>query len=223
MTERRAQPDPTIGADPSALPLSARLTRGVRRAFGVDREARWNREYTEGGWNWLRNIDELAHHCVLAGYVSYLKPGGAVLDVGCGEGVFQEQLRGAAGHYLGVDFEAPILKAQHKVTDDTRFVVGDMNEFTTTEKFDAIVFNESIYYLHDTLKGLRRYEAFLAPDGVLLISMHGKERNDAIWADIDQRYRMLDAVTIENARGIRWTTKALVPADSTFALPPQAP
>jgi len=209
--------------DPSALPLTARLARGARRMLGVDRERRWNTEYAEGGWDWLRNLDELAHHCVLAGYVSYLKPGGSVLDVGSGEGVFQEQLRGAAGRYLGVDFEEAIRKAQHKVTDTVRFTVGDMNEFTTTERFDVIVFNESIYYLHDTIAGLTRYEQFLAPDGIVCISMHGKERNDAIWAQVDARYRILDAVTMTNARGIRWTTKALVPPGSSFELPPQAP
>jgi 2-polyprenyl-3-methyl-5-hydroxy-6-metoxy-1,4-benzoquinol methylase len=216
-------PTPDIGVDRSALPLTARLARGVRRVLGVDRERRWNTEYAEGGWDWLRNLDELAHHCVLAGYVAYLKPGGAVLDVGCGEGVFQEQLRGAASRYLGVDFEEPIKKAQAKATAATRFVVGDMNEFTTTERFDVIVFNESIYYLQDMLGGLQRYEQFLAPDGLVCISMHGKERNDALWEQIGARYQMLDAVTMTNHRGIRWTTKALVPPGSGFALPPQAP
>lgn len=213
----------SVGTDASALPLMARLARGLRRVVGMDRESRWNREYAEGGWDWLRNLDELAHHCVLAGYVAYLKPGARVLDVGCGEGVFQEQLRGAEGSYLGIDFEAAIHKAQHKVTASTRFAVADMNDFTTTETYDVIVFNESIYYLHDLKLGLQRYERFLAPDGVLLISMHGKERNDALWADIDARYTVLDAVTMQNARGVRWTTKALVPPGSRYTLPPQAP
>ncbi|WP_439643364.1 class I SAM-dependent methyltransferase [Gemmatimonas sp.] len=223
MSEQHPTDTPAIGADTSALPLTARLARGVRKALGVDRESRWNREYTEGGWDWLRNLDELAHHCVLAGYVSYLKPGGSVLDVGCGEGVFQEQLRGAAGRYLGVDFEAPIQKAAHKNNANTRFVVGDMNEFTTTERFDVIVFNESIYYLHETQKGLQRYEQFLTPDGVVLISMHGKERNDAIWAEVHARYTALDEVTMVNKRGVKWTTKALVPPNGQFTLPQQAP
>ena len=91
------------------------------------------------------------------------------------------------------------------------------------ERFDVIVFNESIYYLHDLMSGLARYEPFLADDGVILISMHGKERNDALWAQVDARYRQLDAVTLTNHRGIRWTTKALVPPNSRYELPPQAP
>jgi 2-polyprenyl-3-methyl-5-hydroxy-6-metoxy-1,4-benzoquinol methylase len=213
----------TVRTDASALPLTARITRGVRRALGVDRERRWNREYADGGWDWLRNLDELAHHCVLAGYVSYLKPGGSVLDVGCGEGVFQEQLRGAAGRYLGFDFEEPVRKAAKKSTSSIRFAVADMNEFVSDERFDVIVFNESIYYLHDLMAGLQRYERFLAPDGVLLISMHGKERNEPLWAQIDAHYTVLDAVTMVNRKGTKWTTKALVPPGSEFQMPPQVP
>jgi 2-polyprenyl-3-methyl-5-hydroxy-6-metoxy-1,4-benzoquinol methylase len=225
MSSRPASPvaDARIGADSSALPWSARLARSVRRALRMDRERRWNTEYASGGWDWLRNIDERAHHSVLAGYAAYLKPGGSLLDVGCGEGVFQEELRGAAGRYMGVDFEQAIQKAQHKVNAVTRFVVGDMNEFTTSEQFDVIVFNESIYYLHDTLAGVQRYESMLAPGGVLLISMHGKERNDALWTALDAHYRTLDRVTITNARDVRWTVKAMVPPSSTFRMAPQAP
>lgn len=197
--------------DPRALPLTARLARSVRRLLRIDRERRWNREYAAGGWDWLRNLDELAHHAVLAAYVSRLAPGGAVLDMGCGEGVFQEQLRGAAGRYVGVDFEAAIMKAAPKTDAQTTFVVGDMNEFTTTDRFDAIVFNESLYYLHDPRGGMARYEAMLTPNGVFLVSMHGKARNDAIWAALDERYETLDAVIVENRHGTRWTTKALRP------------
>ncbi len=213
----------SIRTDPAALPLGARLTRGVRRMLGVDRERRWNSEYAKGGWEWLRNLDELAHHCVLAGYVAYLKPGGAVLDVGCGEGVFQEQLRGAAGRYFGFDFEEPVRKASRKATETIQFAVADMNEFVADEQFDVIVFNESIYYLHDLMAGLLRYEQFLKPDGILLISMHGKERNEPLWAQIDARYSVLDAVTMVNRKGVKWTTKALVPPGGSFEMPQQVP
>lgn len=98
-----------------------------------------------------------------------------------------------------------------------------MNEFVVDERFDVIVFNESIYYLHDTLAGVQRYESMLAPDGVLLISMHGKERNDALWTALDARYTTLDRVTITNVRDVRWTVKAMVPPGSTFRMAPQAP
>ena len=80
-----------------------------------------------------------------------------------------------------MDFEEPIKKAQAKATATTRFVVGDMNEFTTTERFDVIVFNESIYFLQDMLAGLQRYEQVLAPDGLVCISVHGQVRSHSCW------------------------------------------
>ena len=205
----------------TAPPLGFRMARAVRRTLGIDRERRWNTEYAEGGWKWLRNLDELAHHAVLAGYFARLKPGGTLLDVGCGEGVLHEQLRGCYSQYVGTDFAEPVRQALGKQDERTRFIAADMNDFSTTELFDAIVFNESIYYHHDPMVGMQRYENFLAPDGLFLVSMHGKERNDAIWAVLDQRYVTIDAVTMTNRRGTSWTTKVLaLPGNTLIALHP---
>lgn len=209
-----ALPAPTLSDTLSfanAAPLGFRVIRSVRRFLKLDREKRWNDEYAKGGWEWLRNLDELAHHAVLAAYFARLKPNGSILDVGCGDGVFHEQLRGCYSRYLGIDFEKPIKIAMPKTDARTEFRAADMNDFTTDERFDAIVFNESIYYHHDALAGLRRYESMLAPGGVFLVSMHGKERNDPIWDLLEQRYTIADAVTMENQRGVKWTTKVLVP------------
>ncbi len=203
-------PEPVSGTDSSSVPLTFRAARALRRVVGLDRESRWNNEYAKGGWEWLRNLDELAHHAVLAGYFARLKPGGSLLDVGCGEGVFQEQLRGCYSRYVGTDFAEPVKQAAGKSDEFTSFIAADMNDFTTTDRFDAIVFNESIYYHHDTLRGMIRYEQFLAPDGIFLISMHGKERNDALWSALATRYEALDSVTMQNRRGTKWTTKVLV-------------
>jgi SAM-dependent methyltransferase len=201
-------PVSATAATPS-LPLGFRAARALRRTVGLDRETRWNREYANGQWAWLRNLDELAHHAVLAGYVARLKPGGSVLDVGCGEGVFHDQLRDCYSRYLGIDFAEPVQQAKTREDECTRFEAADMNDFTTSERFDAIVFNESIYYHHDVGAGMRHYETFLAPDGIFLVSMHGKERNDAFWEVLATRYTAIDAVTMQNQRGVKWTTKVL--------------
>ena len=154
---------------------------------------------------------------MLAGYFARLKPGGTLLDVGCGEGLFQEQLRGCYSRYVGTDFAEPVRQASVRQDDRTHFVEADMNDFTTSERFDAIVFNESIYYHHDPVAGLRRYEQFLAPDGVFLVSMHGKTKNDALWEELSARYVAIDSVTMQNCRGTSWTTKVLALPGSGMA------
>jgi SAM-dependent methyltransferase len=211
MSDSSGQPLPPTPATPgyslSALPLRARLARALRRALRIDRERRWNREFAEGKWQWLHNLDELAHHGVLAAYISYCKPNSRVLDVGCGSGTLHQQLRGCYATYVGIDYAEPVkLAAQHGDARST-FIAADMNEFTPEGQFDVIVFNESIYYLVDLLDGLKRYEGMMAPDALFVVSMHGQPRNLALWAQIDSTYQVLDAVTITNQRGVQWTCK----------------
>jgi SAM-dependent methyltransferase len=211
-------PVPTGNSQPSVMPLPARMARAVRRALGIDRESKWNRAYASGDWDWLRNLDEMAHHAVLAGYAATLKPDRRVLDMGCGTSRFHAQLRGCYREYVGVDFAEPVRQAALLANERTHFEAGDMNDYVPTGIFDLIVFNESLYYLVDTLGGLQRYERYLAPDGVLLISMYGKESNDAIWNKVQSRYVVLDSVMMTNRSGVSWTTEALVPPGSTFTI-----
>jgi hypothetical protein len=58
-------------------------------------------------------------------------------------------------------------------------------------------------------EGLKRYETFLAPKGLLLVSMHGGPKTDAIWSLLRERYATIDEVTITNRDGATWTCKAL--------------
>lgn len=188
-----------------------RITRAVRRLFRIDRERRWNAEYVAGDWSRLARLDELAHHAVLAGYLRNLKPGGSVLDVGCGEGLLRTQLGDACGLYLGIDFAEPIRLASAHATERTRFAIADMHDFTTIERFDAIIFDESLYYYKNQVAGLQRYTTMLAPQGVLLVSMHRTARTAVVWAQIAEQFDSLDDVEVTNRSGVAWTVKALIP------------
>lgn len=191
--------------------LRFRAARAVRRLFNLDRERRWNTQYATGVWDRLRALDELAHHAMIAGYVRMLKPGGSVLDVACGEGLLRDALGDACHTYLGIDFTEPIRLAEPRVTASTRFAVADMHEFTTHERFDAIIFNESLYYFEDPLAGLTRYVSLLASNGVLLVSMHETTRTTGIWDRLADRFALVDEVRITNRRDVSWTVKALAP------------
>lgn len=64
----------------------------------------WVSEYRAGSWEFLQDLDELAHHSVLVGYYAELSPGGSVLDVGCGYGALAERMAAyACPQYTGID------------------------------------------------------------------------------------------------------------------------
>lgn len=174
------------------------------------RRRRWNRQYAAGEWTWLARPGELARYSVLAGYALELKPGGKLLDVGCGEGLLRDRLHPRAfTQYVGIDFEEAIRRAAHRIDERTRFVDADMNFFVPDVAFDTIVFNESLYLFRDVARGLERYEGFLAPKGLFLISMHGGAKTQEIWSLLGERYVAVDEVTITNRDGATWTCKAL--------------
>lgn len=176
----------------------------------VRRRRRWNRQYAAGEWAWLARPGELARYSVLAGYALELRPGSALLDVGCGEGLLRERLHPAAfTQYVGIDFEEPIRRAAPRIDERTRFVAADMNFFVSDVAFDVIVFNESLYLFRNVAEGLKRYETFLAPNGLFLVSMHGGPKTEAIWTLLRERYAVIDEVTIVNRDGATWTCKAL--------------
>ena len=187
---------------------------GLRRSWlrlnQARRRRRWNRQYAAGEWTWLARLGELARYGVLSTYALEIKPAGKLLDVGCGEGLLRDRLHpGAFTHYVGIDFEEAIRRAATRSDERTRFLVADMNFFVPDLAFDTIVFNESLKSFRDVVVGLERYEAFLARNGLLLVSMHGGMKTQEIWRILDERYPVIDEVTIMNRDGATWTCKAL--------------
>jgi SAM-dependent methyltransferase len=181
----------------------------------------WDAQYRHGQWHYLRGAAELARYSVLVGYVQHFAPGGAVLDVGCGEGLLQARLRPYGyAKYVGLDLSEVAIKQAAQAEDaHTLFVVHDAAAYQPTEAFDAIIFNESLYYLHEPLAVVRRYARALRAGGVLLTSLYRQSaRAEAIGQALSAQYRVLDAVTITHGQTARsWLCQALAPA------PPVAP
>ena len=76
-----------------------------RRSDGLLQSAQtWEAQYAAGRWDYLGELSELARFSVLAGYICHLKPGGAVLDTGCGQGVLLRRLPVSSySRYVGID------------------------------------------------------------------------------------------------------------------------
>ena len=195
-----------------SLVLPYRKMRGGREKMDSD--------YAHGKWDYLRGIGELGRFSILVGYCHFLKPGGRILEIGCGEGILQERLdRTRYSRYVGVDVSAEAVdRATARGGDDrTTFVCADAALWQPEETFDLIVFNECLEYFDDPLAVVRHYEPALAPGGAFLVSMFtGVEtaRTLRIWKWLESAYAVEDATRVTNKAGISWILKVLKPCAS---------
>jgi 2-polyprenyl-3-methyl-5-hydroxy-6-metoxy-1,4-benzoquinol methylase len=179
-------------------------------------------QYEQGTWEYLWSIDELGRSSVVAGYCRFLRPGGALLEVGCGEGILQDRLdRSAYSRYVGVDIALnAIRRATARLADrphdpsgpDIRFVVADAVSFEPGGTFDVIIFNECLEYFEHPLSVMRRYERMLNDGGWFIASIfEGREtlRWKKIWRMINQRYRTYDATRVVHGTGLAWNIRVL--------------
>lgn len=133
----------------------------------------WDEQYSSDKWDYLHDLEQVPRYSLLCGYMDYLKSGGAFLDVGCGEGIlFNKYKPYGYCSYVGVDVsETAIEKLNDHKDKKTTFVCADAEQYEPSELFDAIIFNESIYYFKEPLKVFKRYSAFLKKDGVIITSV----------------------------------------------------
>lgn len=173
----------------------------------------WEGQYREGHWDYLN--EEAARYKGLAALIHRALPRPRILDVGCGDGTLVTALREGSGYasYLGIDVSTvAIERALRHAEDHTRFLAADAERFTTPQRFDAIVFNESLYYFEDPLGGAARYAALLEPGGRFVLSMFGSQRSLAILRALRQRYRVVEERQETGPRGT-WHQVVFDPKD----------
>lgn len=149
----------------------------------------WEQQYRGGDWEFLTAQGERPRYRALA---ELLDPhlaaggggvGGAVLDVGCGEGLLALALApGGLRRYVGVDLsEAAVAAARRRLAAlPAELAVADAETFDPAGSYRAIVFNECLYYFRQPLEVVARYRRRLEPGGLVLISMFATPRSRAI-------------------------------------------
>jgi 2-polyprenyl-3-methyl-5-hydroxy-6-metoxy-1,4-benzoquinol methylase len=199
--------------DHAARWLQWLLDRG-RRSGGLLQSAHtWESQYAAGRWDFLGELSELARFSILAGYICHLKPGGAVLDAGCGQGDMLRRLpsRGYS-RYVGIDVSSTAISVARKQQDERcAFFAVDCDEYSPTERFDVIVFNEVLICLRDPLATVERYAHSLNPGGLLLVSMCTAARSSStiLWR-LKRLYATVDEVrVVHSMRRVSWVCTAL--------------
>jgi SAM-dependent methyltransferase len=138
------------------------------------KQQRWNDEFATGRWDFIENTPQ----DMIYGYLVKYCNCGSILDLGSGSGNTGCELdRTAYKSYTGIDIsDVAIEKAKSRSDksgrgDVNRYFQSDISSYEPDQKFNIILFRESIYYIprgriKDTLI---RYSQFLAEDGVFII------------------------------------------------------
>jgi 2-polyprenyl-3-methyl-5-hydroxy-6-metoxy-1,4-benzoquinol methylase len=173
-----------------------------RKVLRKDRD-RWNHQYAKGQWTSLGDIKELARFSVIAGYAQYLKPNGSILEIGAGEGYLQQRFdKTKYSLYYSTDVSDVAIEMGKKNEDaKTKYLVADMNTYVPDTTFDCIIINEAIYYAASVDAVLDRFNPFLNPEGIFIVSINGDERNHA-WHRMmaESAYPKIDSTTVTATR-----------------------
>ncbi len=175
------------------------------------RQQRWNNEYLNGKWNYMQSIEELGRYSIIVGYAQYLNAK-SVLDVGCGDGNLIRLLP-LMESYVGIDMSRIALAKAQEVMDirpNYCLIEADFDAYVPTNKFDLIVFGESLYYSKHPLQTLVSYQDALAKGGHCVISMYKNLKAPPIWEMTSDIFDVLDE-THTHQKNQGWITRLLIP------------
>jgi 2-polyprenyl-3-methyl-5-hydroxy-6-metoxy-1,4-benzoquinol methylase len=178
----------------------------------------WEDGFRRGDWDFLAETGETPRNALMAGFVHRLVGRGRVLDVGCGEGVLLDYLDLGRIDYSGFDVSPTAVERARGRTRGAavNLFVASMDDFEPShdDRFDVIVFNESLSHSSQPITTLYRNFNYLTPLGYILISQFQtfKATSDAAYftpllrAEMDAG-RLVPSHTAEVLNcdnGIRW-------------------
>jgi 2-polyprenyl-6-hydroxyphenyl methylase/3-demethylubiquinone-9 3-methyltransferase len=173
----------------------------------------WNEKYAVGYQ--LDIAFEACRYACVSALVAHFAKGGAVLDLGCGNGVLAKYIRAlSSARLVAVDYsQQGIDQAVARAIPDCEFVCADIRTFQPSEAYSLIVFNESLYYLKDGADILRSYSRYLLPDGVYLISMFRTPLTKRAWRKVGEfGGKVLHENIIEDAKTRhQWVVRVVSP------------
>jgi SAM-dependent methyltransferase len=140
----------------------------------------WDKEFSEGKWNF---IDDTSGDCIYPHLEKYAR-NGDILDLGCGPGNTANELATTAYRsYVGVDIsEAALGKGVRRTKENGRedkntFAQGDFLGYAPTQKFDVILFRESMYHIPfgQVRPILDKYSRYLNDGGVFIVRLYAAD------------------------------------------------
>jgi SAM-dependent methyltransferase len=161
----------------SAVARVALYASGLLKRYGPSgmKKVFWDKEFARGKWSFADDTSGDLVYPHLEKYVGR----GSVLDLGCGQGGTAVELVSPYQRYVGVDIsEMALQRAREKVagadrTSRASFACADFLRFDPDQKFDVILFRESMYHvpIGRVKTILDRYSQFLTEQGVFIVRL----------------------------------------------------
>lgn len=123
-----------------------------------------------------------ANKCIVD-FAKDLKPNSKILDVGCGNGYPIASYLSQQGFLVtGIDIaEEMIKKTQQLNLSNATFLVEDILNFKSEEKYDAIIAFDSIWHItHNKQKKIYEIISSLIAPGGLFLFTHGKNNGEIV-------------------------------------------
>lgn len=191
--------------------LVKKLLRGQDVILVPQTTTEWNEQYRNGVW------DRIVTYAPNTGYLNSLicaqeSWGGTplnVLDVGCGNGALAEKLftSGKNINYTGLDVSEEAITQAEKRSPAGRYYIADAKlPPTDFGPFDAIVFNEVLYYTDPraTLKVYRQYAHSRTKIYVSVMRFKQGWRSWFLWRRIWSALRPMKKTVVKDKEGRVW-------------------
>ena len=161
---------------------------------------RWSfdEKFRTGQWNFSGEASR-----ELANAVERYVEGGDILMLGCGTAAITHALKpDCFNSFLGVDLsKEAIARANLGSSDKIRFEHGDMLRFKTDQKFNVILFSESLYYLKPWQRQpmLRRSTSMLRSRGHIIVTISQPSRFAGVLQMIRRDFSIIEDRTFSDS------------------------
>ncbi|WP_197696847.1 methyltransferase domain-containing protein [Mycobacterium sp. 852002-51152_SCH6134967] len=175
-------------------------------------EAAWDRQYSEGDWDYLATLAEMPRYAIIAGFTKFLQPLESILDVGCGGGELVDWVyRDGVQRYVGIDLSRVAIEKARRARPQAQFEVADASAYVPSQKFDVVIFNEVLYYSSTPVAVLKHYERFLNSNGSFIISTFRNPAGLKTWRHSRAHVKLVDEVRCRGANGLEWDIRLCRP------------